>query len=117
MSEQPCEKESPILVVKIPQVLSKQAAEMAEREVEQIAQRLGMRHILVCGGSDAHVESDLRPLLSDLVAEQRKTNQLLTALITAMAEEDGGDGEPDPIIPRDLAGRPIGLRRGPADHA
>ncbi|HCF2169431.1 TPA: hypothetical protein NIC51_004333 [Pseudomonas aeruginosa] len=64
-----------------------------------------MRPLLLAGAADAGIESNLRPLLVDMVAEQRKTNDLLTALITAMADEGAVDVES--IITHDLSGRPL----------
>jgi len=82
------EHAKPLLVVKIPQMLSKEASQKADQEIELIAQRLGMHHLVVAGGSDAHIETDMRPLLTELIAEQRKTNLLLASLIEAMADEN-----------------------------
>ncbi|AHC75482.1 Hypothetical protein SCV20265_1368 [Pseudomonas aeruginosa SCV20265] len=42
-----------------------------------------------------------------MVAEQRKTNDLLTALITAMADEGAVDVDAESIITHDLSGRPL----------
>lgn len=81
------EHAKPLLVVKIPQVLSKEASQKADQEIELIAQRLGLRHLVLAGGTDAHIEIDMRPLLTELVAEQRKTNLLLASLIEAMADD------------------------------
>ncbi|HBP1136122.1 hypothetical protein HPR84_13885 [Pseudomonas aeruginosa] len=64
-----------------------------------------MSALLLTGGADAHIDRDPRPLLVDMVAEQRKTNDLLTALITAMADE--GAVEAESIITHDLSGRPL----------
>lgn len=88
------EHAKPLLVVKIPQVLSKEASQKTDQEIELIAQRLGMRHLVLAGGTDAHIETDMRPLLTELLAEQRKTNLLLASLIEAMANEGGMEERP-----------------------
>ncbi|HGN2725788.1 TPA: hypothetical protein ACKRYN_000048 [Pseudomonas aeruginosa] len=108
MSERPYGNESPVLVVKVPQVLSKEHLATVSADVDRLAESLGMRPLLLlAGAADAGIESNLRPLLVDMVAEQRKTNDLLTALITAMADEGAVDVEAESIITHDLSGRPL----------
>lgn len=107
MSEQRCEREKPVLVVKMDRLLNKEQQAAFAKDVERGAERLGMSALLLTGGADAHIDRDLRPLLGDLVAEQRKTNDLLTALITAMADEGAVDVEAESIITHDLSGRPL----------
>lgn len=117
MSEQPCENERPLLVVKLDKLLSKEQVEAFTKAVEREAGRLGMNSLLLTGGADAHVEQDLRPLLSDLLAEQRNTNRLLVALVEAMAYEPEHELSNDVVV-RDLSGKPIKLPRPPgASHA
>ncbi|HHQ4018842.1 hypothetical protein [Pseudomonas aeruginosa] len=105
MSERPCEREKPVLVVKMDRLLDKEQQAAFAKDVERGAERLGMSALLLTGGADAHIDRDPRPLLVDMVAEQRKTNDLLTALITAMADE--GAVEAESIITHDLSGRPL----------
>lgn len=107
MSERPYGNESPVLVVKVPQVLSKEHLATVSADVDRLAESLGMRPLLLAGAADAGIESNLRHLLVDMVAEQRKTNDLLTALITAMADEGAVDVEAESIITHDLSGRPL----------
>ncbi|WP_240440559.1 hypothetical protein [Pseudomonas aeruginosa] len=107
MSERPCEREKPVLVVKMDRLLDKEQQAAFAKDVERGAERLGMSALLLTGGADAHIDRDPRPLLVDMVAEQRKTNDLLTALITAMADEGAVDVEAESIITHDLSGRPL----------
>lgn len=92
-------------MVKVPHVLSKEHLAAVSADVDRLAESLGMRPLLLAYGVDSRIDSNLRPLLVDLIAEQRKTNDLLTALITAMAEEGAVDVES--IITHDLSGRPL----------
>ncbi|EPJ8114878.1 hypothetical protein [Pseudomonas aeruginosa] len=107
MSERPCEREKPVLVGKMDRLLDKEQLAAFAKDVERGAERLGMSVLLLTGGADAHIDRDLHPLLVDMVAEQRKTNDLLTALITAMADEGAVDVDAESIITHDLSGRPL----------
>lgn len=112
MSEQPCENEKPLLVVKLDRLLTKEQTEAFTKAVERGAERLGMNSLLLTAGADAHIEQDLRPLLSDLLAEQRNTNRLLVALVEAMAYEPEHELSTD-MVARDLSGKPIRLPTPP----
>ncbi|WP_325435998.1 hypothetical protein [Pseudomonas nitroreducens] len=117
MSEQPCENEKPLLVVKLDRLLTKEQTEAFTKTVEREAGRLGMNALLLTGDADAHIEQDLRPLLSDLLAEQRNTNRLLVALVEAMAYEPEHELSTDVVVQRDLSGKPIKLPQPPgANH-
>lgn len=84
-----------LLVIKSSSPLSSEQREVCRRAFEPLAEQLGVMCTVLEGGLDAEVHRDNCPLLTQIVEEQRKTNQLLLMLIEAMGQEDADpDDEP-----------------------
>jgi hypothetical protein len=74
--------------------------------IEPIAKSLGMNHLVVGDGVEVGIHSDIKPVLERMIEEQAKTNTLLAALVSAMADEDADDGQHEPMTYMD--GTPCG---------
>ncbi|MGP5741349.1 hypothetical protein [Pseudomonas aeruginosa] len=81
-----------LLVLSTDLALSQEKAEQLSERLQPIAESLGCKPLVLSGGFQIGIHGDIRPLLGDLLGEQRKTNQLLHLLIQALAE-DGDDPE------------------------
>jgi hypothetical protein len=53
-----------------------------------------MNHLVVADGVEVGIHSDIKPVLERMIEEQAKTNTLLAALVSAMADEDADDEHP-----------------------
>ncbi|MGV5083099.1 hypothetical protein [Pseudomonas aeruginosa] len=93
-----------LLVLSTDLALSRETAEQLSERLQPIAESLGCKPLVLSGGFQVGIHSDIRPLLGDLLGEQRTTNQLLHLLIQALAE-DGDDPEAAPTSY--LSGEPI----------
>lgn len=91
MSDQ---NKSSLLVVTTERDLSKEWIERFREQITPVCDELGLKAMVMDGGLSAGIHSDIAPLIRQQIEEQRKTNQLLLALIEAMAEDDTdmGDG-------------------------
>ena len=74
--------------------------------IEPIAKSLGMNHLVVGDGVEVGIHSDIKPVLERMIEEQARTNTLLAALVSAMADEDADDGQHEPVTYLD--GAPCG---------
>jgi hypothetical protein len=74
--------------------------------IELIAKSLGMNHLVVGDGVEVGIHSDIKPVLERMLEEQAKTNTLLAALVSAMADEDADDGQHETRVYMD--GTPCG---------
>ncbi|EMC2521741.1 hypothetical protein ABZK55_001463 [Pseudomonas aeruginosa] len=93
-----------LLVLSTGLALSQEKVDRISESIQPLAESLGCRALVLNNGLQAGIHSDIRPLLGDLLDEQRKTNQLLHLLIQALAE-DGDDREAAPTSY--LSGEPI----------
>ncbi|AYW41542.1 TPA: hypothetical protein ACKPYC_000668 [Pseudomonas aeruginosa] len=84
-----------LLVLSTDLALSQEKTEQLSERLHPIAESLGCKPLVLSGGLQVGIHSDIRPLLGELLDEQRKTNQLLHLLIQALAE-DGEDPEAMP---------------------
>jgi hypothetical protein len=73
--------------------------------IEPIAKSLGMNHLVVGDGVEVGIHSDIKPVIERMIEEQAKTNTLLAALVSAMADEDADDGQHEPMSYMD--GNPV----------
>lgn len=83
-----------LLVIKTSAVLTSQQRDVCRQVFEPLAEKLGVMCTLLDGGLDAEVHRDNDPLLTQILEEQRKTNQLLLMLVEALGEESEQDEEP-----------------------
>lgn len=89
------ERVESLLVVRSEGRLRGDSREMMLASLSPIAAQMGMRVLILDGGLDAGIHSDIRPLIEEQLVEQRKTNQLLMMLIAALGEEETDpDAEP-----------------------
>lgn len=84
-----------LLVLSTGLALSQEKVDRISESIQPLAESLGCRALVLNNGLQAGIHSDIRPLLGDLLDEQRKTNQLLHLLIQALAE----DGEDPDAMP------------------
>lgn len=94
----------PLIVVhsKIP--LTQEQRENLSTQMEAFAKREGYACVVTDG--DLVVAGDCTPLLEAQIAEQRTTNDLLTTLIEALADDGEADEDSPPTNYMD--GSPIG---------
>ena len=94
-----------LLVVKHEKVLVPEIRVALNGHLESLAERLGFECILMDGGLDAELYSDLAPLLEKQLEQQQETNRLLGALVSALSEEDE---DPDAERQNYMDGSPAG---------
>lgn len=92
-----------LLVLSTNAQLKQETLQFLEKQLRPIADKLGAKPLVVDNGMQVGIHSDIRPLIADMLEEQRKTNQLLTALIEAMGDEGDLEVEPQTY----LSGAPI----------
>lgn len=91
------ERAESLLVLTTDRALSMEARERLSQALAPIADSLGAKPLVLSEGMQAGIHSDIRPVMDEMLAEQRKTNMLLSALIEAMAEE-GGDPDAEQSV-------------------
>ncbi len=98
------ERVESLLVLSTSRAITLEAKEKMVEAIAPLAQAMGCEPLVLTDGLEVGVHSDLRPLLESLLAEQKKTNGLLTALVDALAEE-GVD--PDAMPATYMDGSPV----------
>lgn len=88
-------QEQSLLVVSTDRPMKEETRQFLVSQLTPVAESMGMKPLVLSDGLQAGVHSDIRPLLESLVAEQQKTNALLSALVEALAEE-GADPDAQP---------------------
>ena len=83
-----------LLVVKTEQLLCPEVRAALTNHLEAMADRLGVEMLIADGGLDAGLYRDLAPMLERQIELQQETNQLLEALVIALAEEADPDAPP-----------------------
>lgn len=92
-----------LLVLTTDQHVSRETMNCLQERLAPIAESIGAKPMVVTGGMQVGIHSDIRPLIAEMLEEQRKTNQLLTALIEAMGDEGDVEVEPQTY----LSGAPV----------
>lgn len=93
-----------IITVKVSGLLTKEQAEQIIESHKLVCEKMDAGMIVCDDSTDVRLEIDTRPLLNQMLEEQRKTNELLAALVDALAE-DGGDPDAPPAYYMD--GSPV----------
>lgn len=93
-----------LLVIKAEQILKPEQRAALFAEANVLAERLGAEVMIADGGLDAGLHSDIAPLVQRQIELQQETNQLLEALVMALAE----DADPDAPPLTYMDGTPIG---------
>lgn len=93
-----------LLVVKAEQILKPEQRAALFAEASALAERLGAEVMIADGGMDAGLRSDIAPLVQRQIELQQETNQLLEALVMALAEE----ADPDAPQLMYMDGSPVG---------
>lgn len=91
------ERGKSLLVVRTEQVLKPEIREKLYQMMSDVAESLGCKAVVADGGLDVSVHHDLRPLLQAQLEAQRETNELLTSLVEALADDVAGDDEEVPL--------------------
>ncbi len=93
-----------LLVIKAEQILKPEKRAALFAEASALAERLGAEVMIADGGMDAGLYRDLAPMLERQIELQQETNQLLEALVMALAEE----ADPDAPQLMYMDGSPVG---------
>ncbi|WP_236233224.1 hypothetical protein [Pseudomonas tohonis] len=101
------EQSKPLLVVNSTKPLTMDQVERLRRQMLPFTEQVGLHLLVVSEDLQVGIHSDLRPLMEQQLAEQAKTNELLLALIQALA--DGGDDSAEEDEPSTfMSGKPRG---------
>lgn len=93
-----------LLVIKAEQILKPEQRAALCAEARALAERLGAEVMIADGGLDVGLHSDIAPLVQRQIELQQETNQLLEALVMALAEE----ADPDAPQLMYMDGSPVG---------
>ena len=98
------EQEKSLLVLSTSKPITQQQKELMAEAITPIANSMGMAALILTDGIEVGIHSDIRPLMQAMIDKQQTTNELLAALVDALAE-DGGD--PDAPPARYMDGTPV----------
>lgn len=84
-----------LLVISTDRPMKEESRQFLLKQLTPIAQSMGMKPLVLSDGLQAGVHSDISPLLTAMLEEQKATNRLLAELVTALAEE-GQDPDAQP---------------------
>lgn len=93
------EQNKSLLAIKLQQKITSEQRKHILEAVTPVAKSMGMKPLVLDGGIDVGIHSDIKPLIERQLVLQQQTNELLLMLVDAIAgdEDEAGDEAMPPV--------------------